>query len=134
MAMSGVFDAHFKAKFSRSTLAYLLPSKIYVGLLLTSSSNPLLLVSFRHVLRAAYNFESIPHDGYNEKEPGAFLALQALTTELYIVKYLTIGRLLQKSRGEGPNASFDLIAEVGRAVGMGSPSGRRGGHGNSKIP
>jgi hypothetical protein len=71
---------------------------------------------------------------HNSEALGESKALKALTTKLYIVKYLTIGRLLQKSRGEGPNASFDLVAEVGSAVGMGSPNGRRGGHGNSKTP
>jgi hypothetical protein len=71
---------------------------------------------------------------HNSEALGKSKALKALMTKLYIVKYLTISRLLQKSRGEGPNASFDLVAEVGRAVGMGSPNGRRGGHGNSKTP
>jgi hypothetical protein len=71
---------------------------------------------------------------HNSKALGESKALQVLITELYIVKYFTIGRLLQKSKGKGPNASFDLVAEVGRAVGMGSPSAHRGGHGNSKTP
>jgi len=161
MAMNAVFDAHFKAKFSRSTLAYLLPSKIYVvwtvpcidvcGLLLTSSSNLLLLISFNMLFKLPVISSRFSMMNTMKIEPGAFLvhtttflhnsetlgeskALQTLTAKLYIVKYLTISRLFQKSRGEGSNASFNLIAEVGRAVGMGSPSGRRGGHGNSKTP
>jgi hypothetical protein len=71
---------------------------------------------------------------YNSEALGESKALKMLTIKLYIIKYLTISRLLQKSRGEGSNASFDLVAEVGRAVGMGSLNGRRGGHGNSKTP
>jgi hypothetical protein len=71
---------------------------------------------------------------HNSEALGESKALKALIIKLYIIKYLTISRLLQKSRGEGPNASFDLVAEVGRVVGMGSLNGRRGGHGNSKTP
>jgi hypothetical protein len=42
-----------------------------------------------------------------------------------IIEDLATHRLLQKCWGEGPNARFDLPAEVGRAVGMGSLGNRR---------
>jgi hypothetical protein len=71
---------------------------------------------------------------YNSKALDESKALKALITKLYIIKYLTVSRLLQKSRERGSNVSFDLVAEVSRAVGMGSPNGRREGHGNSKTP
>jgi hypothetical protein len=55
--------------------------------------------------------------------------LKTLPTEFYIVKYLTINRLLQKGKRGGSDASFNIAAEVGRAVGM---SGlRSSGHGHS---
>ncbi|ERF75827.1 hypothetical protein EPUS_01657 [Endocarpon pusillum Z07020] len=48
-------------------------------------------------------------------------ALKALSTELYIVKDLTISGLLQKGRRQRSNASFNLAAEMGRAMRMSSP-------------
>jgi hypothetical protein len=161
MAMSSVFDAHFKAKFSRSRLAYLLPSKIYMveaipcidicRLLLTSSSNLLLLISFDMLFELPIISSRFLMMNTMKIEPGAFLvytttflhnsetlgeskALEALTTKLYIAKYLTIGRLLQKSRGEGPNASFRPRRGGGQGSGDGQSKRAQGGHGNSKTP
>jgi hypothetical protein len=58
-------------------------------------------------------------------------AMKTLSTELNIVKDLTVGRLLKKGRREGPDASFDIPADVGRAVRMGSPGRRL--HGGQKY-
>jgi hypothetical protein len=43
-------------------------------------------------------------------------ALKILPTELYIVKDLTVRRLLEKGRREGLNASLDLLTEMGWAA------------------
>jgi hypothetical protein len=59
-------------------------------------------------------------------------ALQTLSTELYIVKDLASSRLFKETRGECPNASFNLVAEMGRAMRMSRPGQRR--HGNSTTP
>jgi hypothetical protein len=55
---------------------------------------------------------------HNGEALGESKALQALTTELYTVKYLIIDRLLQKTTGEDPNTSFDLVADVGSGDGQ----------------
>jgi hypothetical protein len=44
--------------------------------------------------------------------------LKTLSIELYIVKYLTIDRLLRKGKRGCSDASFNAAAEVGSAVGM----------------
>jgi hypothetical protein len=58
--------------------------------------------------------------------------LKTLLTELYIVEDLTSSRLFKETRGECPNASFNLAAEMGRAMMMSRPGQRS--HGNSKTP
>jgi hypothetical protein len=85
-------------------------------LLLTLSSNLLLLISFDLLFELPISSSRSPVMNTMKIEPGALLvhtttflhnsetlgeskALQALTTKLYIVKYLAIDRLLQKSRG-----------------------------------
>jgi hypothetical protein len=56
-------------------------------------------------------------------------ALKTLSTELFIFKYLTIDRLLQKRKRGGSDASFNIAVEAGRAVEM-SDLGSSG-HGHS---
>jgi hypothetical protein len=153
MAMSSVFGAHFKAKLSRSTLAYLLPSKIYMveaipcidicRLLLTSSSNLLLLISFDMLFELPIISSRFLMMNTMKIEPGAFLVYT--TTFLHNSETLGESKAWRRSRqsstlqntspsagsfrkvgGKALTRAFDPVAEVGRAVGMGSPSGRRG--------
>jgi hypothetical protein len=56
-------------------------------------------------------------------------ALKTLSTELYIVKDLTVRRLLKEGRWQCPDASFDLPADMGWAIRVGSP---RSGHSSEK--
>ena len=57
-------------------------------------------------------------------------ALETLPTELYVIKDLSVWGLIQKRRGKRPYMSFDLAAEVRRAVRMGSPG--NSGHGSKQ--
>ena len=65
-------------------------------------------------------FHTVTYQHYN-KVLSQDKVLQTLSTEIYIIKDLIINRLLQKDRGKLSDVSFNLTADMSRAVRMSSP-------------
>jgi hypothetical protein len=56
---------------------------------------------------------------YNYETLNKYEALKTLSTEIFIIKDLTVRRLFNEGRREGSDASFDLRTEMGRAIRVG---------------
>jgi len=148
--MSVTFNTQNKAKFTRSTLANLLIREIHevrtvsyvniYGLLFTTTSNSVILISFNVVLelppicsrRSVMYIAKIEARASHTCTPACLHdcealrkgeTLKTLSTELYIVKDLPRCRRFKKRSRKGSNAALNLIAKMRRTVRMRSLKG-----------